>query len=356
MKGFGCTVPGKEVGWIEKERPVAGPFDAIVKPIVIAPCTSDVHNAYEIGSPKFLQNRILGHEAIAEIVEVGSEVRDYKIGDKIVVPAVTPDWQHPAIQDSYHQHTNKIMDSFKYAFSLDGVFAEYFLVPNVDMNAAILPKDIPLEKAIFAVDMMSTGFHGVELADVQFGESVVVMGAGPVGLMAVAGSALRGAGRIFVVETKARQLRIDIAKEYGASDIIDYMEEDSATQIKHLTSKKGVDKVIIAGGDTNSISTAIKMLRPGGTVANINFYTGGENLPIPLVAWGSGMGHKTIKGGLCPGGRRRMEKMLAVVERNYFDPSRLATHTFNGLENVETAFYLMANKPADLIKPLVFCK
>lgn len=355
MKGFGCTVPGKEVGWIEKPRPSAGPYDAVVRPLVIAPCSSDVHNAYEIGSPKFLKDRILGHEAIAQIVEVGSEVKDYKAGDKIVVPAVTPDWRHPSVQDSFHQHTDTIMDSFKYAFSLDGVFAEYFIVPDVDMNAALLPAGMPLDKAIFATDMMSTGFHGVELADVQFGESVVVMGVGPVGLMAVAGCALRGAGKIYAVETESKFRRIEIAKEYGADIIVDYMKEDTAKQIKEMTNKKGVDKVIIAGGDANSISTAVKMLRPGGTVANINFYTGVETLPIPLIAWGSGMGHKTIKGGLCPGGRRRMEKMLAVIAKGYIDPGRLVTHTFRGLEYVEDAFNLMANKPADLIKPLVYC-
>ena len=355
MKGFGCTVPGKEVGWIEKAKPVAGPFDAVVRPLVIAPCSSDVHNAYEIGSTKFLQDRILGHESIAEIVEVGSEVKDYKVGDRIVVPAVTPNWRHPVIQDSVHQHTDMLMDSFKYAFSLDGVFAEYFLVPDVDMNAALLPEGMPLEKAIFAVDMMSTGFHGVELADVQFGESVAVLGVGPVGLMAVAGCSLRGAGKIYVVDTNSKPARIEVAKAYGASEIIDYMEGDTVAQLRKLTNKKGVDKVIIAGGDSNSISNAIKMVRPGGIVSNINFYTGVETLPIPLVAWGSGMGHKTIKGGLCPGGRRRMERMLAVVSRDYMDLTKMVTHTFKGLEHVEDAFYLMANKPADLIKPLVFC-
>ena len=355
MKGFGCTLPGKEVGWIEKAKPIAGPFDAVVRPLVIAPCSSDVHNAYEIGSPKFLQDRILGHEAIAEVVEVGSEVKDFKVGDRIVVPAVTPNWRHPVIQDSVHQHTDMLMDSFKYAFSLDGVFAEYFLVPDVDMNAALLPDGMPLEKAIFAVDMMSTGFHGVELADVQFGESVAVLGVGPVGLMAVAGCSLRGAGKIYVVDTNSKPARIEVAKEYGASEIIDYMEGDTVAQLRKLTNKKGVDKVIIAGGDSNSISNAIKMVRPGGIVSNINFYTGVETLPIPLVAWGSGMGHKTIKGGLCPGGRRRMERMLAVVSRDYIDLTKMVTHTFRGLEYVEDAFYLMANKPADLIKPLVFC-
>ena len=352
MKGFGCTVPGKEVGWIEKSIPYAGPYDAVIKPIVIAPCSSDVHNAFEIGSPKFLNNRILGHETIGEVAEVGDQVKDFKVGDKVVVPAVTPDWRKPSIQDTYHQHTDAMNDSFKYAFTLDGVFAEYFLLPDVDMNAAHLPAGMPYEKAVMACDMMTTGFHGVELADVKFGESVAVIGIGPVGLMAVAGANLRGAGRIFVVGTRPNC--VAIAKEYGATDVISYKEGDIAAQIKKLTNKKGVDKVIIAGGDGDSFAAAIKMVRPGGIVSNINFYTGMESLPIPLLAWGSGLSHKTITGGLCPGGRRRMEKMLAVISKGQIDPSKLITHTFNGLEGVEPAFYLMAKKPADLIKPLVY--
>ena len=352
MKGFGCTLPGKEVGWIEKASPIAGPYDAVVRPIVVAPCSSDVHNAFEIGSPKFLNGRILGHEAVGEIVEVGSEVKDFKVGDKVVVPAVTPDWGKPSIQDTFHQHTDTMNDSFKYAFTLDGVFAELFLVQNIDMNAAHLPEGLPVEKAVMACDMMTTGFHGVEMADVKFGENVAVIGIGPVGLMAVAGANLRGAGRIFAVGTRPNC--VALAYEYGATDVISYKDGDIASQIRTLMNKKGVDKVIIAGGGADSFTAAIKMVRPGGTVSNINFYTGIENLSIPLLAWGSGLSHKTITGGLCPGGRRRMEKMLSIISKGNIDPSKLVTHVFNGIENIESAFYLMADKPADLIKPLVY--
>jgi len=352
MKAFGCTLPGKEVGWIKKPSPTPGPFDALVKPLVIAPCSSDVHNAFEIGSPKFLINRVLGHEAIGEIVEVGKMVKEFKTGDKVVVPSVTPNWRNANIQDTYHQHTDKLLDSFQYAFSLDGVYAEYFILPDADMNAALLPEGMPYEKAVMACDMMTTGFHGAELANVSFGESVAVVGIGPVGLMAVAGTTLRGAGRVFVVGTRANCVKI--AKEYGATDVISYKEGDIAKQILTLTNKKGVDKVIIAGGDDQTFSAAVKMVRPGGIVANVNFYTGMDSLPIPLLPWGSGLSHKTIVGGLCPGGRRRMEKMLAVIENNRIDPSKLVTHTFKGLSSVENAFNLMVDKPDDVIKPLVY--
>lgn len=352
LKGFGCVVPGEKVGWLEKATPEIGVHDALLRPLVIAPCSSDVHNAYEIGAPAFLNDRILGHEALGEIVAVGTAVKDFKIGDKVVVPCVTPDWTKPGIQDGCHQHMEVINDSFKYAFSIDGVFAEYFVLPDIDSNGAHLPEGMPYEKAIMVVDMMSTGFHGAELADVQYGDSVVVLGIGPVGLMAVAGAALRGAGKIYAVGTRPNCVKL--AREYGANEIISYKDGNVAKQIRNLTQKKGVDKVIIAGGDAESFSDAIKMVKPGGTVANINFFTGIDNLSIPVLAWGSGMAHKKIVGGLCPGGRRRMERLLAVVESGRVDPGKLITHTFKGLEKVEDAFYLMVKKPADLIKPLVY--
>lgn len=352
MKAFCCITPEKEVGWLEKPIPEIGPLDALVKPIMVTPCSSDVHNAFEIGQVKFMFGRVLGHEAIAEVVKTGALVTDFKPGDRILVPAITPDWRSPAIQDGLHQHVVKMSDSFKYAFSLDGCFAEYFTVPDVDMNAAHLPEDVPMEQAIIAVDMMTTGFHGVELADVQFGESVAVIGIGPVGLMAVAGARLRGAGRIYVVGTRPNCIKI--AKEYGATDVISYKEGDIAKQIRTLTNKKGVDKVIIAGGDDQTFAAAVKMVKPGGKISNVNFFTNADNLPIPLLAWGSGLSHKSINGGLTPGGRRRMEKMLELIKYGRIDPSKLITHTFNGLDGVEDAFNMMRNKPSDLIKPIVY--
>lgn len=351
MRGFGCTVPGKSVGWIEKPIPEPGPADALLRPIVLAPCTSDVHSAYMSTPPKFMQNRILGHEGIGEVVSVGSEVRDFKVGDLVVVPAVTPDWRKPYVQEKYHQHTQYATASFRFAFTMDGLFSEYFVLPDIDMNGAHLPAGMSCEAAVMACDMMTTGFHGAELAEIGFGESVAILGIGPVGLMAVAGAVLHGAGRIFVVGTRPNCVKI--AKEYGATDVISYKEGDIAAQILACTHKIGVDKVIIAGGDMDTFAAAIKMVRPGGIVANICNFSEGDYLPIPRLAWGTGLAHKRITGGLCPGGRRRMEKMLDIIQYKRVDPSLLVTHRFEGLDGVEEAFDLMEKKPADLIKPII---
>src|SRR5665647_1785161 len=91
MKGFAMLSVNK-VGWIEKEKPVAGPYDAIVRPLAVSPCTSDIHTVFE-GALGDRHDMLLGHEAVGIIDEVGSEVKDFKAGDRVIVPAITPDWR-----------------------------------------------------------------------------------------------------------------------------------------------------------------------------------------------------------------------------------------------------------------------
>jgi threonine dehydrogenase-like Zn-dependent dehydrogenase len=316
----------------------------------VAPCTSDIHTVFE-GAIGERHNMILGHEAIGEVVEVGSEVKDFKPGDHVVVPAITPDWRTSEVQRGYHQHSGGMLAGWKFSNVKDGVFGEFFHVNDADMNLAHLPKEIPLEAAAMIPDMMTTGFHGAELADIELGATVAVLGIGPVGLMAVAGAKLRGAGRIIAVGS--RPVCVDAARYYGATDIVNYKNGPIESQIMNLTKGKGVDAAIIAGGNADIMATAVKIVKPGGTIANVNYFGEGEVLPVPRLEWGCGMAHKTIKGGLCPGGRLRMERLIDLVFYKRVDPSKLVTHVFQGFDNIEKALMLMKDKPKDLIKPVV---
>ena len=349
MKGFAMLSINK-VGWIEKEKPCIGPYDAMVRPLAISPCSSDIHTVFE-GAIGDRHDMILGHEAVGEIVEVGTNVKDFKPGDRVVVPAITPDWRSLEAQAGFHQHSNGMLAGWKFSNFKDGVFGEFFHVNDADMNLAILPKEIPLPSAVMITDMMTTGFHGAELADIQFGSSVAVIGIGPVGLMGVAGAKLRGAGRIIGVGS--RSVCVEAAQFYGATDIVNYKNGDIVEQIMELTQNKGVDRVILAGGGIETLGQAISIIKPGGVVANVNYHGSGESLPVPRLAWGCGMAHKTIKGGLCPGGRYRMEMLVNLVQHNRVDLSRLITHVFTGFNHIEEALFLMKDKPKDLIKPIV---
>lgn len=349
MKGYAMLQIGK-TGWIEKECPTYGPLDAIVKPIAVSPCTSDIHTVWE-GAIGERHNMILGHEAVGEVVEVGSLIKDFKPGDKVIIPAITPDWGSLQAQGGYSMHSGGMLAGWKFSNFKDGVFGEFFHVNEADANMAILPDGVDPASATMLSDMVPTGFHGVELADVQFGDSVCVIGIGPVGLMSVAGAALRGASRLYAVGSRPNC--INIAKEYGATDIINYREGDIVEQIMEKTHGKGVDRVIIAGGDNDTFAQAINILKPGGVIGNVNYLGEGDSIKIPRVEWGCGMGHKTVRGGLMPGGRLRMEKLVSLLETGRLDTSKLLTHKFNGFDKIEDALMLMKEKPKDLIKPVV---
>lgn len=183
MKGYAMLKIG-ESGWIEKERPVCGPLDAICRPIAVAICSSDVHTLWS-GAIGERHNMILGHECCAEVVEVGSLVKDFKPGDRVLVPAITPDWSSAAAQAGWQQHSGGMLGGWKFSNYKDGVFADFFHVNDADGNLAHLPEGMDPVDACIMSDMVPTGFHAVEQADVQFGDTVLVIGIGPVGLMAV---------------------------------------------------------------------------------------------------------------------------------------------------------------------------
>ncbi len=349
MKCYAMLGIGK-TGWIDKPEPECGPLDAIVRPLAVSPCTSDIHTVWE-GAIGERSDMVLGHEAVGEVCRVGSLVRDFKPGDRVLVPAITPDWGSVEAQAGYSMHSGGMLSGWKFSNFKDGVFAEYFHVNDADANLALLPDGVEIADAVMLSDMVPTGLHGAELADVRYGESVLVIGIGPVGLMSVAGSALRGAGQIIAVGS--RPVCVEAAKKYGATDIVNYRDGGIVEQVNGLTSGRGVDKVIIAGGDNDTFIDAVKLCRPGGIIGNVNYLGNGEFIRIPRAEWGCGMGHKTIAGGLMPGGRLRMERLSKLLKYHRLDTSLLLTHRFTGFEHIEEALLLMKDKPRDLIKPVV---
>lgn len=186
MNGYGIIAPntfGKITGAPE---PICEPMDAIAEAVAWATCTSDPHQVHA-GLPAGL---ILGHEVVARLVKVGSMVKDFKVGDIVCVGAVTPDWTWPNCQDNIHQDANGAAQGMNWCVTENGTFAERFRIRQVDCNATYIPKSLTYEHALMASDMVTTGFHGVEMAHVTWGDTVVVMGIGPVGLMSVAGTSI----------------------------------------------------------------------------------------------------------------------------------------------------------------------
>ena len=294
---------------------------------------------------------ILGHEAVGIVTEVGALVATLNKAIRLLCPLSPPTGTPLKRKRAIPCIQAGCLAGWKFSNFKDGVFGEFFHVNDADGNLAHLPDSLDPAEAVMLSDMVPTGLHGAELADVQYGDSVLVVGIGPVGLMAVAGAALRGAGRIFAVGSRA--LCVETARGYGATDIINYRDGDLGKQVMEMTGGKGVDKAIIAGGDVNTIAQVIPVLKAGGRIGNVNYLGSGEFVTIPRVEWGCGMGHKVVVGGLMPGGRLRMEKLASMLVHKRLNVAPLLTHLFNGFEHMEQSLLLMKDKPRDLIKPVV---
>ncbi len=337
-----------QVGFADKPIPRAGPNDAVIRTTHALICTSDAHTVH--GAIGERQNLTLGHEAVGIVHAVGSEVARVQPGDRVVVGAITPDWGDVAAQAGHASQSGEALGGWKFANTKDGVFADYFHVNDADANVAVIPEDVSEEAAVYCCDMLSTGFMGAENADIPIGGAVAVFAAGPVGLMAIAGARLRGAGLVIAVESVPQ--RQALARFYGADVIVDHTSEDAVARVLELTGGLGVDSAIEALGSEVTLQNCIRVTKPGGTISNAGYHGHGDYVRIPRLAWGVGMAEKTLRTGLCPGGSLRMERLLRVLRAGRIDPTRMTTHTFR-FDELPRAFELMDQKLDGVIKPLI---
>lgn len=337
-----------EVGMMEKDRPTAGALDAIIRPTKGLICTSDIHTVG--GAVGERENLTLGHEVVGIVEEVGDLVVRFKPGDRVAVGAITPDWGSDAAQAGHSSQSGGALGGWKFANTKDGAFAEFVHVNEADANMALIPEGVSDEAAVYVTDMMSTGFMAAENATIPMGGTVAVFGQGPVGLMCTAGARLQGAGRIFAVETVPD--RQELARTYGADEIVDFREVDPVQRILKLTGDEGVDAAIEAIGSSDVISQCVAVTKPGGRISNAGYHGEGEFIEIPREEWGVGMAEKDIATGLCPGGHLRLTRLLRLLETGRVDPTPMTTHVFT-FDQIEEAFHLMETKEDGIIKPLI---
>ena len=347
MKAFVMREIGK-VGFVDKPIPDVGPNDALVRTTAALICTSDVHTVGGAIGPR--ENRTLGHEAVGIVEKLGAAVPGLEVGQRVTVAAITPCWKCENCLRGFSSQCGEALGGWKFANTKDGNLAEYFHVNDAQANVTPIPDDVPDELAVYVCDMLSTGFMGAEHAAIPIGGAVAVFGAGPVGLMAIAGAKLLGAGLVIAVESEGK--RQDFARYYGADSIVDFTRLDPAREILKLTGGRGVDSAIEAVGNSDSFAGCVKATRPGGTISNVGYHGKGDVVPIPRLEWGVGMADKTIRTGLCPGGRERMERLLRLLQRKRVDPSPLTTHRFPFSE-VDRAFEMMRTKENGILKPLI---
>lgn len=189
-------------------------------------------------------------------------------------------------------------------------------------NLAIIPDGLTDEQVLMCPDIMSTGIGGAESGEIRIGDTVAIFAQGPIGLCATAGARLMGATTIIAVDRVAE--RLEMAKRLGADHVVDYSKGDPVAEIMKYTGGRGVDVAIEALGKSLTFESALRVLRPGGTLSSLGVYS--EDLKIPLDAFAAGLGDHHIVTTLCPGGKERMRRLMDVVASGRVDTSALVTH------------------------------
>ena len=328
------------------ERPVpsVGPTDALVRVTLTTICGTDVHILK--GEYPVDPGRIVGHEPVGVIAALGSAVVGYRVGQRVIVGAITPCGQcHTCLEGHLAQCGGRATGGWRFGNTIDGCQAEYVLVPNAQANLAVIPDGLTDEQVLMCPDIMSTGFGGAESGDVHIGDVVAVFAQGPIGLCVTAGAKLRGASRIIVVD--AVKERLAIAKTLGADVVIDYTTQDPVEVIDDLTHGRGVDVAIEALGKQETFERCLRVLKPGGTLSSLGVYSG--KLTLPLDAFAAGLGDHKIVTTLCPGGKERMRRLMSVLESERLDLRPLVTHRFP-LGRIEEAYELFASQRDGVIK------
>lgn len=349
MKAAVFVEPGR-VALEERPIPEVGPLDALLRVTTTTICGTDVHIMK--GEYPVQKGLIIGHEPVGIIEKLGSAVRGYREGQRVIAGAITPSGYSNAClagvcsQDGAGtQHGWKPMGGWRFGNTLDGCQAEYVLVPDAMANLAPVPDNLTDEQVLMCPDIMSTGFAGAESGRIRIGDTVAIFAQGPIGLCATAGAKLMGATNIIAVDSIPQ--RMAVARRLGADQVVNFKERDPAEEILRLTDGRGVDVAIEALGTQSTFEAALKVLRPGGTLSSLGVYS--KDLSIPLGAFAAGLGDHTIVTTLCPGGKERMRRLMEVIASRRVDLEPLVTHRFK-LDDIEAAYDLFSHQRDGVLK------
>lgn len=349
MKAAVFVAPGK-IELREKPIPAVGPGDALVRITTTTICGTDVHilkGEYPVAS-----GLTIGHEPVGVIEKLGADVKGYREGQRVIAGAICPSFTSYGCQDGYPSqdggcecHGYKPMGGWRFGNTIDGTQAEYVLVPDAQANLAPIPDGLSDEQVLMCPDIMSTGFSGAEAANIKIGDVVAVFAQGPIGLCAVAGARLRGASCIIAVD--GIDDRLAISRRLGADVTLNFRQVDVIAEIMKLTGGRGVDSAIEALGTQGTFESALRILKPGGTLSSLGVYS--TDLKIPLDAFNAGLGDKRIVSSLCPGGKERMRRLMNVLESDRLDLSPLVTHRYK-LDQIVEAYDLFSHQRDGVLK------
>lgn len=369
-----------KTGVIEKkeiDRPICDENSAILIPLYVTVCSSDVHTVFSNAAPR-RNEMVLGHEGIAKIVEVGVKVKKFKVNDIVLIPACMP-------EKGYSGHGASPFSGNVLGRNINGMWAEFFKVPNVDNNLVSLPKDIRIENGILIGDMLATSYTGVKrIINNNKSCSVLIFGSGAVGLLSAALIRKYFKDKKILMVGTQNEINISLAKEFGVNTYITYKDSNICfgediifseenynrihderenskktslvNKIFELTNDAGFEEIIIAGGNTDTVSIACDVARYGtGKIINLSYIEGSE-LSLPLFSLGKGLAGKILYFDLCEGGVQLLEELLGIVrdfQKENIRIDKIFTHKLIGFDAIPMALNMMKDKKDGTIKVLV---
>jgi threonine dehydrogenase-like Zn-dependent dehydrogenase len=353
------------------------PNDAVIRVERAAICGSDLH-LYHGMMPDTRVGHTFGHEFIGVVEQVGSSVETLSVGDRVMVPfhiSCGTCWfcARGLFTNCHNVNPNATAVGGIFGYShttggYDGGQAERVRVPFADVGPQLIPDWLDPEDALMMTDALGTGYFGAQLASIREGDTVVVLGAGPVGLFAAKSAWFMGAGRVIVVDQL--EYRLQKAREFAHAETINYAEvDDVVLEMKKQTDFLGADSVIDAvgaeadgnflmhvssaklkmqGGSPVALNWAIDGVRKGGTVSAMGAYG-----PIPsLVKFGDAMNKGvTIHMNQAPV-KRQWPRLLEHIQAGHLTPSDIITHRIP-LEHIGEAYHLFSSKLDGCIKPVI---
>ena len=327
----------------KRERPViTDPKDAIVRITLASICTSDLHIKHGF-VPRAVKGITVGHEAVGVVEQVGADVKNVKVGDRVAINVETFCGECFFCKRGYVNNCTDKNGGWALGCRIDGLQAEYAKVPFANTGLTKIPDNVSDEAALFVGDILATGYWAADISGIEKGDTALVIGAGPTGICTALCAALKAPARLIICEKdeKRRAFAKSVCK--GAEVI---SPEEAESYIRTTCPRGGADVVFEVAGAENTFGLAWKCARPNATVVVVAMYDKPQILPLPDM-YGKNLTFKTggVDGCKC-------DEILSLISAGKIDTTPLITHTF-ALKDIEKAYSVFENRLDDVIKVAV---
>ena len=319
--------------------------DTIVKVTLSSICTSDLHIMHGY-VPKAVKGITVGHEAVGVVVDVGSKVKNVKVGDRVSVNVETFCGECWFCRRGYVNNCLSDMGGWAMGCRIDGMQAQYVKVPFADTGLTAIPQNVTDKQALLTGDILATGYWAAKISEIEKGDDVLIIGAGPTGICCMLSAFLKEPQRVYICDVDKSRLDF-VAKNYPQA--ITLRADEVIKRLSADCPRGGADRVIEAAGTSESFTLAWEAARPNAVVTVVAMYDKPQILPLPDM-YGKNLTFKT--GGVdgCDA-----KEILSLISEGKLDASALITHTFN-LSQAPEAYALFASHRDGVMKVALDCQ